>query len=269
VTGHAKRAGGPIILPLVMVVIGVLLLLNNFLILPDFNIVNLLPLLLVVVGLQILLRGDVVPSEDARNFGITRGMVEAGILEVNAGEIDVLLTMLQPAERSRSPERLIAGQYASNARPDLKVTGVQAYLRLDRARTPWLSFADWELALAQEMPWNIAVSTSLGQVNADLARIVVEKALISTGVGDIRITTPREAFGALTLHSTLGSVHVVTPPGHQARITVTRSRFFGVQVDPNRYEEEAPGIYVARDGDEEATLVEIHVSGSTGDAYLA
>jgi hypothetical protein len=269
VTGHAKRAGGPVIIPLVMVVIGVLLLLHNFLILPDFNIVNLLPLLLVVVGLQILLRGDVVPSEAARNFGITRGMVEAGILEVNSGEIDVLLTVLQPAGRSRAPERLIAGQYASNARPELKVTGVQAYLKLDRAQTPWLSFADWELALAQEMPWNIAISTSVGQVNADLARIVLEKAQISTGVGDIRITSPREAFGPIALRSTLGSVHVVTPPGQRARITVERSRFFGVRVDASRYEEEAPGIYVARDGDDDASLVEIHVAGGTGDAYLA
>jgi hypothetical protein len=266
VTGAAKSAKGPIILPLLLAVMGVLLLLNNFLIVRDFNIASLLPLLLVVIGAQILLRGDFVPGTDTRTFGITRGSVEAATLEVSAGEIDVALQALQG---ERSQERLIAGQYAAGARPDLRVDGVQAHLRLDRARTPWVAFGDWELGLAQEMPWQIYISTSLGQVNADFSQLVMEKALISTGQGEIRFTAPAESFEAILLKSTLGSVHVVTPPGIRTRITVQRGRLFGIHFDAARYTEEFPGLYTARDAHNDAPVVDIVIQGSAGDAYLA
>lgn len=265
-TGSAKSAKGPIILPLLLAITGVLLLLNNFLIVRDFNIINLLPLLLVVIGAQILLRGDFVPGVDSRTFGITRGIVEAAVLEISAGEIDVALQALQGG---RSQERLIAGQYAAGARPELHVEGVQAHLKLDRARTPWVSFVDWELGLAQELPWQIYLSTSLGQVNADFSHLVIEKALVSTGQGEIRFTAPTESFEAILLKSALGSVHVVTPPGVRTRITVQRGRLFGVQADPARYTEEFPGLYLARDARDDAPVVDIVIQGSAGDAYLA
>lgn len=264
-TGSARSAKGPVILPLLVAVIGILLLLNNFLILRDFNIASLLPLLLVVMGGQILLRGDFVPGSDFRTFGITRGSVEAATLEINAGEIDVTLQALQGG---RSQERLIAGQYAAGARPELRAEGVQAHLRLDRARTPWVSFADWELGLARELPWQLYVSTSLGQVNADCSNLVIEKALLSTGPGDIRFVIPLEAFEAILLKSTLGSIHVVTPPGVRARITIQRGRLFDVHVDKHRYTEEFPGLYLARAPHTDAPVVDIVIQGGAGDAYL-
>jgi len=253
-------------LPLLLAVIGVLLLLNNFLLVRDFNILNLLPLLLVVIGAQILLRGDFVPGMDSRTFGITRGSVEAATLEVSTGEIDVSLQALQG---ERSQERLIAGHYAAGARPELRVDGVQAHLKLDRARTPWVAFVDWELGLAQELPWQIYISTSLGQVNADFSNLVIEKALISTGQGEIRFTSPMEAFEAILLKSSLGSIHVITPPGVRARITVQRGRLFGIQVDASRYTEEFPGLYLTRDAHDDAPVVDVVIQGSAGDAYLA
>jgi hypothetical protein len=248
----------------VFLLVGVLLLLHNFLLLPNLNIVHFLPLLLVLLGLQILLRGDYVPSEDTRTFGITRGKVESAILEVSAGEIDVTLQ----AMATRNTERLIAGQYANHARPELRVSDIQAYLKLDRARTPWLSFADWELVVSPDLPWQIYVSTSLGQVNADLGQVIVQKALLCTGFGDIRLTAPREAFEPIMLNSTLGSIHVVTPQGYRVRVSVKSGRLFHVQVDPRRYEAETAYTYLARDAEPDAPMVEILLHGSIGDAYL-
>jgi hypothetical protein len=254
---------GPLLWPLALAAVGVLLLLHNFLLLTDFNVVALWPLLLVVAGAQILLRGDLVPSDESRTFGITRGSVESGTLEVSAGEIDVQVRALQ------REGRLIAGQYAAGARPAMSVNDTRAHIKMDRAATSWLSFTDWEMGLARDLPWQILVSTHLGQVNLDLAGIIVQEVVAATGVGDIRLTCPPEAFGPLRLRSTLGNIHVNTPPGYRTQVRVTGSRVLGIHADENRYEQPEKNVFVARDADAGAPLMEIEVSGTFGDVYLA
>lgn len=257
------RASGPLLLPLILVGVGGVVLLQNFLVLPAFNLAIIIPLLLIVAGGVVLWRGDLVLNSESRPFGITRGSSENASLEVNAAEIDVTLHALE------TPERLIAGHYAVNTRPELLVEGKRVLLRFDRARTPWYAQADWELVLAPRLPWQIVMSTSLGQIRADLTSLVIDKALISTGVGDIHLVAPYEAASAIALKSTAGNVHVITPPEVRTRITVLASRLFGIHVDETRYEVEAPGVYVARSADSQYSLVEIIISGTTGDAYLA
>jgi hypothetical protein len=44
---------------------------------------------------------------------------------------------------------------------------------------------------------------------------------------------------------------------------------FRVHADANRYEAQADGTYIARDSEAERLLIEINVSGTFGDAYLA
>ena len=135
---------------LALVALGIILLLDNFLLLSGFNAAALWPLVLVVLGAVILLRGDFVPSDEARSFGITRGSVESAALEISAGAIDVQGYALQ------RESRLIAGQFAANSRPSLDVQGTHANLRMDRAATPWLSFADWKVGLARDLPWSLS-----------------------------------------------------------------------------------------------------------------
>lgn len=226
---------------------------------------HLLPLTLVVIGGQILLRGDWLPGADFRTFGITRGSVESATLEVDSGEIDVGIQALQ----GRGQERLIAGQYAANARPDLLVNNNHAHLRLERARTPWLSFADWELGLAQGLPWELYISTSTGLVNLDMTGLIVQKAAVYTGAGEIRLTAPSEVFDAIHLRSTLGNIHITASPQAHTRIIVQRGRLFNVHVDTARYTETAPGVYETPAVDDDTPRVEIHLSGGAGDAYLA
>jgi hypothetical protein len=260
--GKAKQSRGPWMWPLALVGVGLVLLLDNFLLLGDFELVNLWPLLLVVAGAQILLRGDLVPSWESRTFGITRGSVESATLEVSAGEIDVEARALQ------REGRLIAGQFASQSRPALNVTGTHAHVKMERAATPWLSFADWQIGLARDLPWQVLVSTYLGQVNLDLSNLVVQDAVVATGIGDIRLVCPFETFGPVHLRSALGNIHVVTPPGHRVRIHFEESRLFHIRADENRYEP-YEGAYISRDARDDAPLVEIHVAGTFGDAYLA
>ncbi len=80
-----------------------------------------------------------------------------------------------PIRALQQEGRLIAGQFASNTRPALRVVDTHTHLKMDRASTPWLSFADWEMGLARDLPWQILVSTSVGQVNLDLSNLILMK----------------------------------------------------------------------------------------------
>lgn len=270
------QARGPWLLPLVIAGIGVALLLNNFLLLGDFNVTALLPLILVIIGAQILLRGDFVFSADSKTFGITRGSVESATLEINAGEIDVEIGALQ------REGRLIAGQYAPQSRPQLIVDGTHTTLKMQRSHTPWLYWGDWQMGLAQDLPWTLYVSTHLGQVELDLSQIVVQEARLATGIGDIRLVVPREAFAPLRVHSTLGDIHISVPTHYRARIIAQAGRLFHVYADTEHYVEFEHGTYITRsavyisdDGstslisDDQYPLVEILISGTFGDAYLS
>jgi hypothetical protein len=256
--------------------IGVVLLLHNFLLLGDFNVMALLPLALVVIGAQILLRGDLVPASDSKTFGITRGSVESATLEINSGEVDIEIGALQ------REGRLIAGQYAPQARPQLIVDGTHTTLKMQRSHTPWLFWGDWQMGLAQDLPWSLYVSTHLGQAVLDLSQIVVQEATIATGIGDVRLTAPREAFAPLKLRSTLGDVHVSVPDSYRARITIQASRLFRVYADDEHYVELEQGVYVTRSAlyfdengnasllsDDQFPLIDLVISGTFGDAYLS
>ncbi len=260
---QTRETRGPVLLPLALAALGVILLLDNFLLLNDFNVAVLLPLVLVVLGAVILLRGDITPGAAGRTFGITRGSVESATLEISSGEIDIDIRAVQ------KEGRLIVGQYAADSRPEMYVDGTHTHLRFQRATTPWLSFADWQMALARDLPWQVVISTSLGQVNADLSGLIVQDVQIATGIGDIRVVCPQETFAPLVLRSALGSIHVMTPKGQPARITVAGSRMFTVRADETRYAQPEPGVFTSRDAEPNAPLVEMQISGIFGDAYLA
>ena len=260
---QARRSRGPWLWPLLLAVVGVILLLDNFLLLGGFDAALLWPVVLVILGAQILLRGDLLPGTQHQTFGITRGSVEAGILEISAGEIDVNVRALQ------RPGRLIAGQYAAQSRPQMQVHETLAHIKMARSATPWLSFSNWEMGLAKDLPWQFFITTHLGQVNIDLSEIIAENATIATGFGDIRVICPYETLNTLVLRSTLGNIQVVAPYGYRVQITAHEGTFFGVHVDADRYEQIEPGVYLAYDAEADAPLVEIELNGTFGDAYLA
>jgi hypothetical protein len=259
-----SSARTPLLLPGLLVVVGVVLLVGSFLLVDDFNPTHLAFLLLAVGGMVVLLRGDLAPSYEARAFGITRGSVESGEVTINAGDVDVYI------ERLPSSERLVAGQYAFNARPSLEVHGTRAALVMDRARTSLLTFADWELALAVDMPWAIQCSASIGQIDADLSGLIIETAAFSSGFGSVRLVAPHELLGEpITVRSLLGNIHLLTPVGYNTRAIVRAGRFVKVHAAPTRYARLDDGSYQALDAHPEAPLVTILLETTFGDLYLS
>lgn len=260
-----RQAKGPVWWPLALILAGVILLLSNFLLLTDIPVGLLIPVALVFIGLQILFRGDLVPDSGIRTFGIRRGIAESASLSIQSGEIDINIDSLS----SRHQERLIAGQYAAGTLPDLEVAGVEAHLTMQRQHTPWYTFADWEMGLSPDLPWNLAFSTSLGQIKLDASHLVIQQAILSTGAGDLTIILPAEAFDDLSLSSTLGHIYITTPPGYRAEITVEASRFCQVIASETRYETQSTGIFIARDATPEMEPVRVTVRGQYGNIYLS
>jgi len=236
---RSQTSKSPLIWPGLLVLVGGLLLLANFFLLGDFQLIQLWPLVLVLIGVQVLLRGDALLSNETRPFGITRGSLESATLEINAAEIDVQIRAL-PASNN---ERLIAGQYAMQSRPDLHAEDTHAHLRFRRGQTPWYNQADWELGLSSELPWQILIGTSLGQVNLNLQDVVVQEARVATGIGDIHCTLPRETFDPLHLTSTLGNIVVEVPDDVTVSVQIERGRFNSVHMNSERFVEIEPDIY--------------------------
>lgn len=262
---RSKSRSGPLVWPILLVVIGGALLVSNFLLIGDFRILDLWPALLVVIGAYILLRGDLLPDQDHQPFAITRGRVEAATLQIDAGEIDVALYRL-PRQQG---ERLIAGQFARQSRPILEGDAQHAHLKLLRWQTPWLAFADWEMGLSTELPWRVYATSHLGQIVVDMSDVIVHSLALDTGVGDIRLVLPHEAFEPIVVRSTLGDIHITAPDGCRAQVRVRGGRFFGVQADENRYIRDADApIYMAF-GHETAPVVKVVVEGTFGNLYLS
>ena len=93
--------------------------------------------------------------------------------------------------------------------------------------------------------------------------------MIATGFGDVRLVCPDEAIEPLYVRSSLGNIHVIVPPGCHVLVRTSGAKLFRVYADNTRYEAQENGVYLARDAEAGRSLIEIDISGTFGDAYLA
>jgi len=216
----------PLILPLALVIVGVALLLHNYLLLDAVDILRFWPVLLIAAGAQLLLRGDIGFTWQAQTFGITRGNVQSAALQASSGEIDVKLRAL------RREGRLIAGQYTARSRPALGVRGTHARLTLQRGQTWLLSLADWEIGLAHDLPY------------------------LASGIGDVRVVVSDAAPLNVLARSTFGNVTLVIPPDVPAVIHIEAGPIARVQIDETRFLLLEPGVYATVGYDRADTSVQ-------------
>ncbi|MBN2471562.1 MAG: hypothetical protein JXN59_12640 [Anaerolineae bacterium] len=246
---------------LILIVVGALILLHNYFLL-DFDIRQWWPILLVILGLQVLLRGDLGFSQATQSFGITRGSVEAGSLHASSGELDITLSALA------QPGRLVAGEYTARSRPQLQTDGKHAVLSMERGRTWLLSMADWDIRLARDLPWNLSISSFLGEVRADLRGLALEQASIATGITDIFVILPEGVTCEVTLRSSLGNIEITLPEKTEAALEVQVSRFFDIQLENPRWQAAGPNQYATPEHDTAADVCRVIVRGTFGGLTL-
>lgn len=254
----AKHA--PRLWPIALMAGGIVLLLDNFLLI-DLDVTPYWPVLLVAVGLQLLLRGDIAPSWQAHTFGITRGSVQSAAIEIESGELDVQLRALH------RPGRLIAGQYTARSRPDLRVRNNHATLRMQRGQSWWLSLADWDVGLANDLPWSVLVSSHLGQLDVDLRDLAIDRAYITSGLGSVTVTCPQRVQSNVFARSTFGDVRLILPERSRVRVKVKTGPFGRVKIDAERFTQIDSRTYVTHfaddDAHDDAQIVDLDVTVST------
>lgn len=251
----------PFVWPLLLIVIGILLLLDNFLLI-SLNVLEFWPLVLIFIGLQLLWRGDLAPSWQAESFGITRGSVIAGALEVSSGEVDVRLRATQ------RPDRLITGQYTARSRPMLNVRNNRASLTMRRGNTWLFSLADWEVDLAPNLPWALLISTHLGQLDVDLRGLNIDRAYIASGIGNIRLICPDQVEGPILARSTFGDVRLALPEKVPAIIRIKAGPLCRVIRHSRRFLEQPDRIMVTDTYSPETPALDITVTSTFGNIHL-
>jgi hypothetical protein len=169
--------------------------------------------------------------------------VQSASIEIESGELDVQVRALH------KPGRLTAGQYTARSRPALSVRNNHATLRMERGQTWWLSLADWDVGLANDLPWSVLVSSYLGQLEVDLRGLIVDRAYASSGLGNVEIACPAQAEGTIFARSTFGDVRLAVPTRSRAMITVKSGPFGRVRLNPGRFEQIEPGVYVTSQAD--------------------
>jgi hypothetical protein len=262
-----RRSPAMGLLPLLIAGLGIFLLLVNFLLLPPVNLIALSPLLLVILGAVMLVNGDVSAARSSHAFGITRGSVQSATLEISAGEVDVSIGSL-PASVS---DRLIAGQYALDARPALALEGTHANLALRRNVLGLPTTLEWDLGLAQDLPWDVFLSTNIGQAEVDLSELVIHHAELNTGLGTIRLVLPREALDEIVVRSQAGIVQVIAPHGAYVAVHLpTGRRLMDRHVDESRYVALQEDLYVTGAASEPGVEpVRVQIRGTFASIYLS
>jgi hypothetical protein len=262
-----KQGRSPLILPLILIAIGVLLLLRNFLLIENIDLLRYWPVLLILLGLQLLIRGDLGITWQSQTFGITRGSVQTAALEANSGELDVKIRAL------RREGRLIAGQYTGRSRPNLNVRGDHAQLSMQRGQTWPFSQADWEIGLARDLPWKLLVSGHLGEMDVDLRGLYIDQAHVASGIGDVRVVLSDLAAidhrGDVRATSTFGNITLVIPEQVEAIVHVGAKPMARLQVDEARFLMIEPGVYATLGYEQSAAPVNVELASTFGTVRLS
>lgn len=253
----------PLFFPLTLVLAGVVLLLNNYLLI-NADLVSLWPAVLILIGLQVAWRGDLAPSWQAQSFGITRGTVESASLEISSAEIDVRLAGLNRAGR------LIAGEYTARSRPKLVVRNNHATILMQRGSTWLFSLADWNIQVAQDVPWAILLSSHLGELSADLRGIPLRRAYITSGFGDLQVIAPEQATGPVYMRSTFGDVQLILPRQLPALIRVQASPLARILLPaPGLQKDDTGQFYATAAYQSDQPFLEITVAATFGNITLS
>jgi hypothetical protein len=256
---RARRRGG-VIWPTLLVAGGVVLLLNSTGRL-DWSVwwtlVRLWPVLLVAAGLDILvgqrsvLGALLVAALIAlafvggvwlhQNPALVARPVPAGqeIAQARDGATSAELT-LEPANGSlrvraaRGTAYLLEGTLRQTGRQQversLALEDGRALLELRGPGGDWWSpgpglraggAADWDLALAPDLPTDLIVRMGAGEALLDLTETAVSRVEVAQGVGAVEVRLPVHGRSQVKVSGAIGQIVVVIPRGVEARIEIS------------------------------------------------
>jgi hypothetical protein len=114
-----------------------------------------------------------------------------------------------------------------------------------RSETWPFSLADWEATLAQDVPWTLLMSSHLGELQADLRGLVINRAYVTSGIGNIRVVCPVDDTGTLYIRSTFGDIQLIVMAKTPVLVRINASPFTSVVNARDDFRVDKSGKYYA------------------------
>jgi hypothetical protein len=207
---------GPILFPLVLIILGALLLAGNLgYIQFDFwqFITTWWPLLLIIGGLDILIGSLRARNVKARTLALDLGSAAQADVTINFGAGDLTIG-------KAAPGRIVDGTFEGEVRYDARPDG-RVWLKLEPLN--WWGWSPrgyrWNVGLTEAVPLKLTLDGGAANTNADLTDLKVADLRVKTGASSTVIRLPRAA-GMTTVRVNAGaaSVKLLVPEGVAARV---------------------------------------------------
>ena len=251
---------GPILFPLILIVLGLLLLFSNLgYISFDFwqFVRTWWPLLLIVFGLDILIGSLRARNVKAQTLAFDLGAAAQADVSINfgAGELTI---------GKAAPGKIVDGTFEGEVRYDTRPDG-RVSLKLEPLN--WWGWSPrgyrWNVGLTDAVPLKLALDGGAANANADLTDLKVADLRLKTGASSTVIKLPRAA-GMTTVRINAGaaSVKLIVPEGVAARVHSSMA-IGSNEINRQRFPPSG-GDYVSADYATAPNKIDIQFDGGVG-----
>ncbi len=251
---------GPILFPLILIVLGALLLFGNlgYISFDFWHFVSTWwPLLLVVLGLDILIGSLRARNVKPRTLALDLGAAPQADVSINFGAGDLVIGK---AASGRIVDGTFEGEVSYEAKPDGRVS-----LKLEPLN--WWGWNPrgyrWNVGLTDAVPLKLLLDGGAANTNADLTELQVTDLRVKTGASSTVIRLPRAArMTTVRVNAGAASVKLIVPEGVAARV---RSNMAVGSNDINRQRFPLSGSdYVSPDYATASNKIDIQFEGGVG-----
>jgi hypothetical protein len=256
---------------LILILIGVALLLNNFGLLPG-NVWELAwPLVLIVLGLSFIVGRQ--PGPRRARSSVEEALALDGAtsarVTVSHGGGRLLVTSGAPSDQ------LYAGRFGGAIARKVRRVSDQLEVSLRPAGDNWQEWSDpggwgdgqgrldWTIAFNAAVPLTLSFETGAAKTDLDLSNLKVVELSLQTGVSATTVAFPTNAGATrAVVKAGVASVHLRIPDGVAARI-VGQMGLGALNVDERRFPRNGK-LYASADYTTAANRIDLNIEGGLG-----
>lgn len=252
---------------MVLLLLGGLLLLANFNVLP-FDVWRVFwPLLLILLGVWVLLglvwRG---PRAEVERVAVPLEGIERARVVIDHGI--GIATLSGPAE----PGMLLSGEFSGGVDVRVRRDGAAATLTMKMAARdipfffPWGEGSEyrWNFGLSKDIPLVVEIEGGAGRWDFDMRALRVTELDVDGGVGTAALTLPAAAgHTSAKVEAGVGTMHIRIPEGVAARIK-TSGGLGTITVSQGRFPLVGEHSYQSPNYDTAENRVDLRVEGGVG-----
>jgi len=184
----------------------------------------------IAIGLGLILLGDQVWRSETAPFSVPRGEAESAELRVSAGTADLQIGS------TAEPGLLAIGELPPPKRPKVAADDQHMTVRLEPLwGLPSLSRARWCAALANDLPWQVSVSSSAGNLDLDLRALMPTHVRVRSVLGDVVLNLPAAGGSQLDIRLVFGDLTIDVPEDLGVKVVVQTGALADVERDERRF----------------------------------